>query len=164
MEQKYFMHRIKKENGSFVKGIEIHDTLDSAIASFHAYMKVGYNNPNNPDVTYVACKITDTTGSIIAPYDEAWQKNPEEENVFFLHHIRKTGETFSKDIDILATFDAARYNFHDQMAYGYDNPRQPNVVYVSAMITDLSGIVLDPFRGNWVKPEAQSESEPEIQE
>jgi hypothetical protein len=32
------------------------------------------------------------------------------------------------------------------------------------MITDLSGIILDPFRGNWIKPEVQPEPEPEIQE
>ena len=64
MEQKYFMHRIKKENGTYTKGIEVHDTLDSAIGSFHAYMKQGYGNPDNPNLTFVSCKVTDSNGYV----------------------------------------------------------------------------------------------------
>lgn len=161
MEAKYFMHRIKKENGSYSKGIEVHDTLESAVGSFHSYMKVGYNNPNYPNVTYVACKVTDVNGNVVGDYDEVWPKNDKEPNVFFLHHIRKTNDTFSKDIDVLATFDAARSSYHDQMAYGYDNPRQPDVNYVACMITDLSGTILTPFKGYWIRPEAQPEPESE---
>lgn len=31
---KYFMHRVQRENENYSKGIEIHDTLESAILSF----------------------------------------------------------------------------------------------------------------------------------
>lgn len=33
------MHRIKEENGSITKGIEVHDSLTSAVRAFHSYMK-----------------------------------------------------------------------------------------------------------------------------
>ena len=56
MIEKYFMHRIQKENGSFSKGIEIHDTLDSAILSYHGRMKLAYGA--NPAITFMDCKIT----------------------------------------------------------------------------------------------------------
>jgi hypothetical protein len=69
-----------------------------------------------------------------------------------------------QDIDVLATFDAARSSYHDQMAYGYDNPKQPNVNYVACMITDLSGTILTPFKGYWIRPEVQPEPEPEPEE
>jgi len=75
MENKFFMHRIKQENGTFDKGIEVHDSFDAAKASFHAYMGAyAYNNSKFPNVTYVSCKITDTWGNIVRPFDETWIK------------------------------------------------------------------------------------------
>jgi hypothetical protein len=31
MENKFFLHRIRKENGLYSTGIEVHDTLEAAI-------------------------------------------------------------------------------------------------------------------------------------
>lgn len=81
MENKYFMHRIKEENGVFDKGIEVHDTFNDAIRSYHAYMAYGYDNPNKPNVTFLSCKITDRSGQVLKPYDGLYVKEevePEE--------------------------------------------------------------------------------------
>lgn len=78
MENKYFMHRIKEENGTFDKGIEVHDTFNSAIQSFHAYMAYGFDNPKFPNVTFVSCKITDRSGKVLKPYDDIYQRKEEE--------------------------------------------------------------------------------------
>ena len=149
MEEKYFMHRIKKENNAYTKGIEVHDTLDSAIGSFHAYMKQGYNNPNNPDLTYVSCKVTDVDGSIYPDFDESWVKEGEEITDFFLHHIKEDNGNFTKDIDICTDIESARSSFHDYMAYGYGNSKFPNVNYVFCMITGMYGSV--EKKENWNK-------------
>lgn len=78
MENKFFMHRIKEENGVFDKGIEVHDTFNSAIQSFHAYMAYGFDNPKFPNVTFVSCKITDRSGKVLKPYDDVYQKKEAE--------------------------------------------------------------------------------------
>ena len=51
--EKYFMHRIQKENGVFSKGIEVHDTLDAAKLSFWGRMKLAYGN--KAGITFVHC-------------------------------------------------------------------------------------------------------------
>ena len=157
MEEKYFMHRIQEENGEFTTGIEVHDSLDAAKLSFWGRMKLGFNNPQKPDLTLVSCKITDNTGSTIKPYDMSWQKESEDEivNTFFLHYIRKEGDTFTKAIDVVENFDTARSAFAAQMEYGYNNNKYQNVSFVSCEITNRSGFVLDPFRETWVKPEEE---------
>lgn len=150
MEQKYFMHRIKEDGGTYTKGIEVHDTKDAAILSYHAYMAQGFGNPNSPNITFVSCKITDIYGNILYPFNETW--NPTgESNKFFLHHIRKDGDNFSKDIDIVDTFDAAKLSYHQNESYGYNNNRFPNVEFVQCFITDKSGNVLPPYQENWIK-------------
>ena len=150
MEEKFFMHRIKKENGAYTKGIEVHDTLDSAVGSFHAYMKQGYNNPNNPNLTFVSCKVTDIVGNIYPEFNEAWTKTGETITDFFLHHIREENGTYTKDIDI-STIESAMSSFHDYMAYGYGNTRFPNVNYVSCMITGQDGNI--EKRESWIRHE-----------
>ena len=161
MEHKFFMHRIKEENGTYVKGIEVHDDKNSAIRSFYAYMTYAYNNPKFPDVTYVSCKITDIDGNILQPYDRKWYKTDPTDNTFFMHHIRKDGETFSKDIDICQSFDAAKLAFSDAMAYGYYNPKFASVELVSCMITDRFGVVMKPYDETWRIPDPDPEDEPE---
>lgn len=160
MEEKYFMHRIKEtqdgETSTFVKGIEVHDTLESAILSFHGQMKLGYNNPDAPDVVFVACKITDGSGHIVDKYNETWIKE-EGENSIFMHYIRKNGDTYTKDIDVYADFNTAERNFHAQMEYGYGNKKFPNVSFVSCMVTDKSGLVL--LDETWNKPVEEPEEE-----
>lgn len=158
MTEKYFMHRIQEESGAYSKGIEIHDTLDAAILSLWGRMKLAYGG--NPAITFMSCKITDTNGTVIAPYDLAWNANAEYENKIFLHHIRLDGETFDKGIDVYETFDAACAAFAACMEYGHNNPRHPGVTLVSCEITDRSGTVLHPFAETWKKPEPEPEEEP----
>ena len=156
MDNKYFMHRIKKEDGNFVKGIEIHDSLESAIRSFWAYNVYAYNNPDYPNVTFVSLKITDINGVVLKPYDMIWQK-PVEDQAFFMHHIKKDGDAFAKDIDICETLDAAMLAYSKMMAYGYDNPRFPNINYISCMITNVYGMIVNPYSETWIKPEVEPE-------
>ena len=154
----FFMHRIQETDGVFAKGIEIHNDLKSAIRSFWGRMKLAYNASS---ATYVSCKITDVNGNVIMPYDMTWQKEDYTENKFFFHHIRLDGETFSKDIDVCNTYDAACSAYAAAMEYGYDNPKFPNTKLVSCEITDRSGLVLKPFAETWIKPEPEPEPEPE---
>lgn len=156
----YYLHRIQKENGTISKGIEVHENLNDAIRAYWGRVKLGYNNPQYPNMTFVSCKITDEKGGVIAPYNMTWLKEQEENNTFFLHHIRVNGETITKDIDILETQDAAMVAFATQMEYGYENPKFPDVSLVSCEITDMlsGGLVL--MSGMWGKPV----EEPEIEE
>lgn len=154
---KYFLHRIQKANDAITKGIEVHDTLDSAVLSFWGRMKLAYGKTEH---VFVSCKITDETGAIVEPYDMTWLKEDEpRENKFFLHHIRKDGDVYDKNIDVLDS-EVAYADFAAQMEYGYGNTRYPNVSFVHCMITDLlsGGIVLQ--NAAWVKPEPEPEPEP----
>ena len=143
------------ENGTFSKGIEIHDTKDAAIISFWGRMKLAFGG--NPSITFMSCKITDINGNVVAPYDLTWNAEADFDNRFFMHHIRLDGETFTKDIDICVTFDAARAAYAAQMEYGYNNSRHPSVNFVSCQITDRSGSVMVPFDETWKKQEEQPE-------
>lgn len=162
---KFFLHRIQEENGHFTTGIEVHDTLDTAVLSFWGRMKTGYDHPDHPEMRLVSCKITDGNGEVVESYDLTWNRETDEEaeNKYFLHHIRRDG-AFDKNIDVLDSFDAAKRGFAEQMEYGYGNQKFPNVDFVSCEITDRSGTVLNPFAETWVKPEAEPETEPETEQ
>ena len=152
----YFMHRIQRTGNTFQKGIEVHEDLDSAKLAFWGRMKLGYNKT---DCNFVSCKITDSSGNVVDRYDMTWKKNDDlTDNKFFLHHIRKDGNDYDKNIDILDTVDAAYGNFATEMEYGYNNPTKPNVTYVSCEITDMSGANL--MAEAWEKPTPQPEPEP----
>lgn len=157
MENKFFMHRIKKDNGEFVKGIEVHDSLDSAILSYHAYAKMAYNNPQAPNVTFVACVITDGAGNIVNPFNMVWKDDGEYDNAFFLHYVRHDGESYTKNIDVCSSYDNAKQAFHAQMEYGYGNTKFPNVSFVSCMISDMSGSVL--MDETWNEPDVEELAE-----
>ena len=63
------------------------------------------------------------------------------ENKFFLHEIKRTGETINKGIVVADTYDAARQGYHAYLgAYAYGH--EANTDFVSCMITDMSGMVL----------------------
>ncbi len=60
---------------------------------------------------------------------------------FFLHQIKRTGETYTKGIVVADTFDAAKQGYHAYLgayAYGHDQDTD----YVSCMITDMYGTVM----------------------
>ena len=157
--EKYFMHRIQLDNGSYSKGIEVHDTKESAILSFWGRTKLAYGA--SPGITFMHCKITDSAGNVVQPYNLTWNADEEYENMFFMHHIRLEGATFTKDIDVCDTFNAARASYAAQMEYGYDNSKFPNVTFVSCEITDRSGSVMKPFDETWNKHEAEPENHQE---
>lgn len=77
MENKnYFMHRIKRTNGVYDKGIEVKESLEATLQSYHAYMGAyAYGHDQNTD--FVSCMITSTQGAVIEPYNETWSAEAE---------------------------------------------------------------------------------------
>lgn len=149
MEDKFFLHRIRKDNGNYTMGIEVHDTLNSAIQSFHSQMKMAYNNPSYPNMTYVSCMVTDEQDNVVPGFSETWNK--EKTRDFFVHYIRHDGENYTKGIDVIADYGSACRSYHTQLEYGYGNSRFPNISFVSSKITTGNGLVR---KGEyWVKTE-----------
>ena len=73
MENKFFMHRIKRTSETFDKGIEVHDTYESAKGAFYAYMGAyAYGRAQDTNVNYVSCEITDMTGARLI--SDTWTK------------------------------------------------------------------------------------------
>ena len=71
MENKFFLHQIKRTNGAFEKGIVVKDTYEAAKQGFHAYLGA-YAYGQNPDTDFVSCQITDMTGAVLMA--ETWVK------------------------------------------------------------------------------------------
>lgn len=81
MEEIYFVHRIKRADGVWDKGIEIKDqgtsleNLESAKQSYHAYLGA-YAYKKSETTDYVACYITDVNG--VRVMWECWsERQPE---------------------------------------------------------------------------------------
>lgn len=80
------------------------------------------------------------------------------DNKFFLHQIKKAGDTFDKGIVVKDTFEAAKQGYHAYLgAYAYGQSAETS--FVSCMITDMTGAVL--MKETWLKPEPEPEPEPE---
>ena len=65
-EEKWFLSQIKrnKEDGTFTKGVAVHNSKDDALNGFHAYFGAyGYGKDTTCD--YVACFVSDMSGAII---------------------------------------------------------------------------------------------------
>lgn len=153
MPSVFFLHRIQKDGDNFTKGIEVHVTLNDAIRAFWGRMKTGYNDPEHPNMSYVACYISDDNGSIYQLYNKSWLKTDSEEpieNKIFLHSIRREGETYTKTIDVYDDMDAAQRDYAAAMEYGYNNPKFPEVNLVACEITDIAGSKII-CSDNWVK-------------
>ena len=138
MENKFFLHRIRKDGDNYATGVEVHDTLDAAIQSFHSQMKMAYNNPNYPNMKYVSCMVTDEEDKVVPGYNETWNK--EKIHDFFIHYIRHDGENYSKGIDVQSDYGAACRSYHTHMEYGYGNSKFPNISFVASKITSGSGL------------------------
>lgn len=70
MENKFFMHQIKRTNGVFDKGIVVKDDYDGAKQSYHAYLGAyAYGHDANTD--FVSCMITDMLSNMVL-MDEIW--------------------------------------------------------------------------------------------
>ena len=73
---------------------------------------------------------------------------------YFLHEIKRTGETISKGIVVADTLDAAKQGYHAYLgAYAYNH--EANTDFVSCMITDMFGSILLAETWNAPTPEAQ---------
>lgn len=80
-ENKYFLSQIKRAtDGTYTKGVVVHDTLDNALNGFHAYFGAyGYGKDVTTD--YVACFVSDMSGAIIkSEVDNRIPVEPEPEN------------------------------------------------------------------------------------
>ena len=70
MEEKFFVHQIKRTNGAYDKGIVVKDSLSEAKQTYHAYLGA-YAYGNNPDTDYVSACITDFSGHVVVGL-ETW--------------------------------------------------------------------------------------------
>lgn len=69
MENKFFLHQIKRTDGAFDKGIVVKDTFEGAKQSYHAYLGA-YAYGQNIGTDFVSCEITDICGTRLM--DETW--------------------------------------------------------------------------------------------
>ena len=69
MENKFFMHRIKRTGETIDKGIEVHNSYDSAKQAYHAYFGA-YAYGHDRDTDFVSCMITDMYGIVLM--SETW--------------------------------------------------------------------------------------------
>lgn len=68
-EIKYFLHQIKRNSGTYTKGIVIADTFEAAKQGYHAYLGAyAYGHEANTD--FVSCHITDMAGNVLM--SETW--------------------------------------------------------------------------------------------
>lgn len=68
--------------------------------------------------------------------------------MFFLHQIKHTSNTYDKGIVVKETLDAAKQSYHAYLgAYAYDH--DANTDFVSVMITNSDGAVL--LNETWIK-------------
>lgn len=74
--EKYFMHQIKRSNGTIDKGIVVKDSYEAAKQAYHAYLGAyAYGQDANTD--YVSCMITGASGTVLL--SETWIKATEPE-------------------------------------------------------------------------------------
>ena len=64
MEVKFLLAHAKRKNGTFEKGLVVHDTADAARQGFHAYLSAyGYGHESGTDFCYAA--VNDSNGAIV---------------------------------------------------------------------------------------------------
>lgn len=78
MENKFFLHQIKRTGGTFDKGVVVKDSYEAALQSYHAYLGA-YAYGQNADTDFVSCKITELLSGMVL-VSENWVK-PEPEPV-----------------------------------------------------------------------------------
>lgn len=71
MQNKFFLHQIKRTNGTIEKGIVVKDTIDEVKQSYHAYLGAyAYGKDTNTD--YVKCMIDDMLSGTMHLEEEVW--------------------------------------------------------------------------------------------
>lgn len=71
MENKFFIHQIKRTNGTIEKGIVVKDTFEGAKQGYHAYLGA-YAYGQNENTDFVSCMISDMDGVIL--FHETWRR------------------------------------------------------------------------------------------
>ena len=71
-ENKFFLHQIKRTEGTITKGIVVHNTFEDAKQGYHAYLGA-YAYGHDIQTDYVSCMITDMSGTVLVPFAETWQ-------------------------------------------------------------------------------------------
>lgn len=69
MDQVFFLHQIKRTNGTIDKGIVVKATFEAAKQGYHAYLGA-YAYGQNAETDYVQCAITDVAGNVLL--GETW--------------------------------------------------------------------------------------------
>ena len=73
----YFVHRIRRTNGVWDKGIEIKETLDDASQAYHAQLSAwAYGHDKNTDFVSVALTVEDKNFNM--KMSENWMADPVE--------------------------------------------------------------------------------------
>ena len=79
MENKFFLHQIKRTNGNYDKGIVVKDTFEAAKQAYHAYLGAyAYGQSENTD--FVSCMITEQASSLVL-MSEMWIKEINSEDI-----------------------------------------------------------------------------------
>ena len=76
MEEKYFLHQIKRTKGTIEKGIVVKDTFEGAKQSYHAYLGA-YAYGQQADTDFVSVMISNVKGIVLM--GETWTA-PEVQN------------------------------------------------------------------------------------
>lgn len=70
MDNKFFLHQIKRNGTTFTKGIVVADSYEAALQGYHAYLGAyAYGHETGTD--FVSCEITDMNGSRLIT--ETWK-------------------------------------------------------------------------------------------
>lgn len=69
MENKYFLHQIKRTNGTFDKGIVVKDSYEAALQSYHAYLGA-YAYGQNAETDFVDCMITELLSRTVLDHEQ----------------------------------------------------------------------------------------------
>lgn len=73
----YFVHRIRKTNGTYDKGVEVKETFDDARQAYHAQLSAwAYGHDQNTD--FVSVAITDDAENYNTLLCENWKKKTPE--------------------------------------------------------------------------------------
>ena len=78
MENKFFLHQIKRTSGTIDKGIVVKDTLEAAKQSYHAYLGA-YAYGQSASTDFVSCHITDMLSGGRVLMQETWIQPESEE-------------------------------------------------------------------------------------
>lgn len=71
MENKFFLTRIRRTSNAWDKGVEVHDTIETAKGAYYAYLGAfGYSR--NEETDFCSALISDMTGAIIVK--DTWIK------------------------------------------------------------------------------------------